>query len=63
MKFSPLTDFGLKFVKIVVLSEINITMTTINEKSLKSIKLRVRQLESLRQELKVWCLANNPREK
>ena len=42
MKFSPLTDFGLKFVKIVVLSEINITMTTINEKSLKSIKLRVR---------------------
>ena len=41
MKFSPLTDFGLKFVKIVVLSEINITMT-INEKSLKSIKLRVR---------------------
>ena len=32
MKFSPLTDFGLKFVKIVVLSEINITMTTIKEK-------------------------------
>ena len=42
MKFSPQTDFGSKFVKIVVLSEINITMTTINEKSLKSIKLRVR---------------------
>ena len=37
-KCSPVIDYELKFVEMLFLVEIDITMTTINKKTLKSIK-------------------------
>ena len=37
-KCSPVIDYELKFVEMLFLVEIDITMTTINKKTLKSVK-------------------------
>ena len=46
----------------VVLSQIDFTMATVNKK-IESRILRDLDLKIRQQELKVWCLANNLRER
>ena len=61
-------DYELKFVELLFLVKIDITMTTIDKKNFEIDKIRIlRDLDLLlkiwHQELKLWCLANNLREK
>ena len=61
-------DYELKFVELLFLVKIDITMTTIDKKNFEIDKIRIlRDLDLLlkirHQELKVWCLASNLRDK
>ena len=58
----------LKFCQNAVFSKIDVNMTTINKKNFEIDKIRTLHdldllLKIRHQEVKVWCLANNLREK